>query len=136
VVSDAARYRAAATLPSGDVPEDVMEAAARRRRDLAVQGFLQLAESVEMGDFAPLERFYDNAAALVRSAVSGWRRTWEDTVAREARRTADILTALERGDGQHLRTAMLLESLPSPRLSWGMCGRLRTHDVAHPLRRS
>lgn len=136
IVSDPARYRTAATLPSGDLPEDVMEEAARRRRDLAVQGFLQLAASVEAGDVAPLERFYDSAVALVRPAVPGWRRTWQDTVARETSRTADVLADLERGDGQHLRNAMLLESPPSPTFGWGMCGRLRTHDVAHPIRRT
>lgn len=136
IVSDPARYRTAATLPSGEVAEGVMEEAARRRRDLAVQGFLLLAASVEAGDVAPLERFYDSAVALVRPAVPGWQRTWEDTVAREVRRTADVLAALERGDGRHLRDAMLLESPPSPTPGWGMCGRLRTHDVAHPVRRS
>lgn len=132
IVEDPDRYRAAATLPGGGDAE--MAPAARRRRDLAVDGFLRLAESARAGDFAPLERFYDSAVALVRPAVAGWRRTWEETVAREARNTAGVLDALERGDGEHLRGAALLEAPLTPR--WGMCGRLRTHDVANPRRLS
>jgi hypothetical protein len=34
---------------------------------------------------------------------------------------------------RYLTTATLLESPPSQALGWGMCGRLRTHDVAHPI---
>ncbi|MFG1687257.1 cupin domain-containing protein [Nonomuraea sp. NPDC049269] len=127
IVGDAARYREAATLPVGEEAED----AVRRRRDLAVEGFLRLAKSLSDGDPGPLQAFYDSAVALVRPAVAGWRRTWEDTVARETRRTAEVLDALERGDGTHLQGATLLEAPPEAR--WGMCGRLRTHDVAHPL---
>ena len=130
VVADAGRYREAATLPGGDGVED----AVRRRRDLAVEGFLSLADSVTDGDLGPLRVFYDSAVALVRPAVAGWRKTWEDTVARQTRHTAEVLDALERGDGTHLQGATLLEAPPEAR--WGMCGRLRTHDVAHPIVRS
>jgi mannose-6-phosphate isomerase-like protein (cupin superfamily) len=132
IVEDPDRYRAAATLPGGD--DDEMAAAAQTRRDLAVEGFLRLAASVRAGDLGPLERFYDGAVALVSPAVAGWRRIWEETVARETRLTAGVLDALERGDGEHLRRAALLESPPKPR--WGMCGQLRTHDVANPRRLS
>jgi hypothetical protein len=38
---------------------------------------------------------------------------------------------LERGDGEHLLRASLMESPPRPR--WGMCGHLRTHDVTDPV---
>jgi quercetin dioxygenase-like cupin family protein len=135
IVADAERYREAAALPSG-APGDVMDTAARRRRDLAVDGFLRLTRSVEGGETGPLLDFYDHAVALVRPAVAGWRRMWEDTVARETRHTAEVLEALERGDGRHLRAAELLESPVSGSARWGMCGRLRTHDVANPLVRS
>ncbi|MFG1959738.1 cupin domain-containing protein [Nonomuraea sp. NPDC049028] len=126
IVADAARYREAATLPSGAGAEE----AVRHRRDLAVAGFLRLSESLADGDPGPLREFYDSAVALVRPRVAGWRRTWEDTVARQTRHTAEVLDALERGDGTHLGEATLLESPPEAR--WGMCGNLHTHDVAHP----
>ncbi|NDL59446.1 cupin domain-containing protein [Phytoactinopolyspora mesophila] len=131
VVSEVARYRAAATLPVGE-PEEVMADAVTRRRELAVEGFLHIAERVSSGDTTPLEEFYDHAVALVREAAPGWRETWEASVARETRKTAEVLDALERGDGEHLRASAVLESPPSETSRWGMCGRLRTHDVAHP----
>ncbi|WP_336204471.1 cupin domain-containing protein [Nonomuraea sp. LPB2021202275-12-8] len=128
VVGDPARYREAATLPPGD--PGTVEAAVRRRRELAVAGFLRLAEAAREGDFGPLRRLYGSAVALVRPSVAGWREIWEGTVAREARETAEVLDALERGDGEHLLHSSLLESPPESR--WGMCGHLRAHDVASP----
>ncbi|SDH06571.1 cupin domain-containing protein [Nonomuraea jiangxiensis] len=161
IVSDPERYRAAATLPSGPpatalpsgppattlpavpglpaagppavAPHDVEEAVARRR-DLAVEGFLRLADSAARGDLGPLRRFYDSAVALVRPRVADWRAIWEDTVARETRHTAAILDALEQGDGAHLSRSALMESPPERR--WGMCGHLRAHDVTHPIVRT
>ncbi|MGW4790895.1 cupin domain-containing protein [Nonomuraea sp. NPDC004297] len=125
IVADAERYREAATLPvSGS---DVVRAAVERRRELAVDGFLRLAG----GGPEALRRFYDSAVALVRPKAAGWREIWESTVAEQARRTAEILDALERGDGAHLRESALMESPPQER--WGMCGDLRVHDVADPV---
>lgn len=126
VVSDPDAYRDAALLPSGGE-----EPAVARRRDLAVEGFLRLAESARAGDFGPLLRFYDSAVALVRPKIATWRRMWESTVAAETRNTAEVLDALGRGDGIHLRHATLLEAPPQER--WGMCGHLRAHDVTRPF---
>ncbi|MGI5149378.1 cupin domain-containing protein [Plantactinospora sp. CA-294935] len=130
IVADPARYRQHATLPD-TAPESELDAAARRRRDLAVEGFHQLARSFQGGDPKPLERFYDTAAALVRPLVAGWRRTWQETVARETSHTAHVLDALEHGYASHLRTAALLQAPGSPTRRFGMCGRLRTYDVRH-----
>ena len=102
--------------------------AAGRRRDPAVEGFLRIARRVDDGDTGPLRRFHDDAVTLVRPAVAGWRQKWKATVEHEARITAGVLDALERGDGEDLRRAELLESPPSLAAGWGMCGRLRTHD--------
>jgi mannose-6-phosphate isomerase-like protein (cupin superfamily) len=129
IVADPDRYREAATLPAGG-PAAEMEEAVARRRELAVEGFLRLARGAADGDPGPLRRFYDSAVALVRPKVASWREIWESTVAQETRRTAEILDALGRGDGAHLRRPALMESAPQQR--WGMCGHLRAHDVAHP----
>ncbi|MEV0235322.1 cupin domain-containing protein [Nonomuraea sp. NPDC050786] len=126
IVADPDRYRAAATLP-----DQGEEEAVRRRRELAVEGFLRLADAAAKGDLAPLHRFYDHAIALVRPKAAGWRAIWEATVAEQARRTAEILDALELGDGTHLRRSALMESPAHDR--WGMCGHLRAHDVANPI---
>ncbi|MFI7610555.1 cupin domain-containing protein [Nonomuraea terrae] len=128
IVADPERYAEAAALPDG--PPEVVEAAVVRRRELAVEGFLRLSGSTARGDLDPLRSFYDSAVALVRPRVARWREIWEDTVAREARRTAAVLDALGDGDGAHLGESALMESPPQER--WGMCGHLRAHDVAHP----
>lgn len=126
VLADPEAYRAAATLP----PDGDIEAAVERRRDLAVDGFRRLTGALRAGDPAPLEAFYARAAALVRPAVAGWRRIWDETVAQETRRTAEVLDALQRGDPAHLREAAVREALNAPR--WGMCGHLTTHPTALP----
>jgi mannose-6-phosphate isomerase-like protein (cupin superfamily) len=131
VVADPDRYRQAATLPA-DGSETVLDAAAQRRRNLAVEGFERLVKATESGDLGPLERFYDDATALVRPKVVQWRRIWRENVARQTDHTAAVLDALERGDGHHLRDAALLQAPPSPTLRFGMCGRLRTYDVRNP----
>ncbi|MEV0380459.1 cupin domain-containing protein [Nonomuraea sp. NPDC050643] len=128
IVADPERYRQAATLPaSGPTAGPDVEAAVERRRDLAVEGFLRLAD----GGPEALRDFYDSAVALVRPKVARWRAIWESTVAQETRRTAGVLDALESGDGAHLLRSALMESPPHER--WGMCGHLRAHDVAHPI---
>lgn len=132
VVADPDRYRAAAAPPSKTLPNDGTETAVQRRRELAVAGFHHLSDSIQRGDQAPLRAFYNAAVALVRPAVGGWRRTWEETVVGQTRQTAELLDALERGDGSHLHRAQVLESPPSPDRRWGMCGRLTVHDVSHP----
>ncbi|MEV0201710.1 cupin domain-containing protein [Nonomuraea sp. NPDC050691] len=129
VVADAGRYRQAAALPVGVPPEEV-ERAVARRRDLAVEGFLRLAEAVDAGDLEPLRRLYADAVALVRPHVGRWRELWERNVAAQVRHTAAVLDALEAGDPTHLAGSALMESPPEER--WGMCGNLRAHDVTHP----
>jgi mannose-6-phosphate isomerase-like protein (cupin superfamily) len=120
IVADPDRYREAARLPA-DAPDD----AVARRRDLAVAGFQVLVA----GGGPALRRFYGHAAALVRPHAGRWRELFDVTVAADARRTATVLDALARGDAGHLSAGTVRESPPSAEAGWGMCGRLRTHDV-------
>ncbi|MDR7276266.1 cupin domain-containing protein [Catenuloplanes atrovinosus] len=119
-------YRAAAVLTAET------DAAVAYRRDLAVEGFLALRTATLSGDPAPLHAFYAAAARLVRDRVPRWREIWESTVAAQAGRTAGMLAALEAGDATHLREGGVLAAPPSETAGWGMCGRLRTHDVRNP----
>jgi mannose-6-phosphate isomerase-like protein (cupin superfamily) len=132
IVADPDRYRQAATLPS-EQSEAVLDDAAQRRRNLAIKGFERLVKAIESGDRGPLERFYDDATALVQPKVVQWRRIWQENVAAQATCTAGILDTLERGNGHHLREAALLHAPPSATLSFGMCGRLRTYNVRNPI---
>lgn len=128
ILADPDRYRQVTSLPHGE-PEAVLIEAVHERRSLAVDGFQRLVDAVISGDPGPLERFYDAAADLVRPLAAEWRQIWRQTVADQTDHTATILDALERGDGQHLRSAARRQAPPSPTLGFGMCGRLRTYDV-------
>ncbi|MFJ4523654.1 cupin domain-containing protein [Streptomyces sp. NPDC088810] len=74
VLADPERYAAAATLPPGTGPRT--EAAARRRRDLAVEGYLVLREALVAGDDRPYRDFQRAAARLIRAEVPAWRELW------------------------------------------------------------
>ncbi|MFI5844648.1 cupin domain-containing protein [Catenuloplanes sp. NPDC051500] len=126
VLSSPDSYRAAAVLPSQD------DDAVARRRDSAVEGFLTLKNAAMEGDLAPLYAFYDAAAKLVQATVPRWREIWQTTVAAQTARTADVLKNLDAGDAAHLREGVVLTAPQSETAGWGMCGRLRTHDVRNP----
>jgi hypothetical protein len=131
VLADPAAYARAAALPDG--PADPsgdggpVGAAARRRRDLAVAGFLELRSRVLAagpGELAPL---YRAAAALVCERAVGWRALWRDRALAEAQRTGEHLAALAAGDAEHLSQSAVYEAEQRPGArGFGMCGRLQT----------
>lgn len=129
VLADPDRYAAAAALPDGD--EDAVAAAARARRDLALAGFGELRDRVAADGPAALGRLHERAGALVAAKAPGWRTTWERSVRSGVDETGRVLTALAGGDAGHLRTASVHvgERREQP-YRYGMCGRLRTWDVA------
>jgi mannose-6-phosphate isomerase-like protein (cupin superfamily) len=103
VLADPGRYRAAASLPPGTGPDT--EAAARRRRDLAVEGYLTLREALIAGDSGPYRAFQQAAARLVRARVPAWRELWRTGALATAERTGAQLDALESGDPAYLADA-------------------------------
>jgi mannose-6-phosphate isomerase-like protein (cupin superfamily) len=122
ILASSSRYDEAAQLPD-DEPDE----AVTRRRDLAVDGFQRLVA----GGSAALSRFYEQAAALVRPRIESWRELYRVTAEADTRRTAEILDALADGDGRHLSDGAVRESPAPPDAGWGMCGRLRAHDVTY-----
>lgn len=128
IVSDANRYREAVTLPDGS--EEERSAAARRRRDLAIEGYATLLAGVESGDRGPLEQFYAAAAALVQPRVKEWTGLWSETVVADVETTRAQLAALAAGDASHLGGAAVVRAAqrPEPR-AFGMCGRLGIWDA-------
>lgn len=137
VLGDAERYRDAASLPAlpevvadgaGDDGTAAVAAAARARRDLAVEGFGALRERVAAhGPQEAMADLYASAARLVQPRVPQWRERWESTVLRQTRVTDSDLAALARGDGSHLLDATVASAQSragQPR--FGMCGRLQT----------
>lgn len=125
ILADERAYADAASLaPSGHVYAS-SEEAARRRRDLAVEGFLALREQFEQRGVAALEEFYRAAARIVGPKLPAWRPTWEAGPLAAAQRTGAQLDALEQGRVEHLLDGAIY-ALPAPaeprRL--GMCGTL------------
>ncbi|RBM12698.1 cupin [Streptomyces sp. PT12] len=127
VLADPERYAAAAALPAKSGPE--AEAAARKRRDLAVEGFLPLREALQAGDNGPYREFQRAAARLVRAKVPAWRELWRAGPLAAARRTGDQLDALEAGDPAYLADATALDASPSREGGYGMCGRRDEYEL-------
>jgi mannose-6-phosphate isomerase-like protein (cupin superfamily) len=145
VLADPARYQAAATLnpaPDGVAATDPdelasgpLETSARRRRDLAIEGFLALREQVLADGPAALEPFLAAAVALTAGRVPGWRRRWRGQAGAVAALTGQHLDGIEARHAEHLRTASVLRvPRPAGPRSYGMCGRLTPYPAA-PLAR-
>ncbi|RAJ69807.1 hypothetical protein K378_00963 [Streptomyces sp. Amel2xB2] len=122
VLADPRAYAAAAALPATGGPE--AERAAHERRDLAVQGFLQLRQALEEdGDAAPLLAFHRAAVRLVTPKVAEWQARWRDGALAAAERTGQHLAALAEGDPSHLSAARVCSAEPTRRGGHGLCGR-------------
>lgn len=102
------------------------ETAARRRRDLAVEGYLALAEAVAAGEPGPLAEFYRQAVQLRSELFDSWEKVLRSGALAAAERTAGELWALKQGRIDHLLEAALrVEDAPEPeRRAFGMCGML------------
>lgn len=131
ILADPEKYAAAVALPQGD-DDDAKAAAARARRDLAIEGYEQLLDAIEReGLDQAMGRLYGHAVRLVSPKTDRWAEIFEANVAEETRRVQHQLDALARGDGAHLAEATVLRGRPhaggetTPRL-YGMCGRLAT----------
>ncbi len=119
--ADAAAYRAAATLPEGSE----RDAAARARRDLALEGFAEL----RAGGADAYGALHADAARLVRGRVARWREIFDDTVAAETARVSAQLDALAAGEPGSLAAAAVTRAQErGDERTHGMCGMLRTWE--------
>jgi hypothetical protein len=126
-LADPERYREAASLADPDQAYADTAEAARRRRDLAISGFLTLRDRVAAEGTGVLDEFYAAAAQLVRAKVPRWRETWERGAALAARRTGDQLDSIAEGGYAHLHDGRLHVISPPAEQRFGMCGRLTTY---------
>jgi len=129
VLADGARYAEAASLARADRVFATDEAAAMRRRDLAVTGFSALCKQVAADGSGALEDFYAAAAALVAPRLAEWERRWRAGPAAVAELTGRRLAALRAGDWAHLTDAKVHAEAAPAEQHWGMCGRLTTYDL-------
>jgi mannose-6-phosphate isomerase-like protein (cupin superfamily) len=126
VLADPNAYDLAATLPPLSAGEEAVAAAARARRDLAIEGFLSLRELVRAEGPPALQGLYAAAAMLVADRTADWTSRWRDGAAAQAAATEAHLAALATGDGAHLAESVVRrrDAAPPPR-RYGMCGRLQ-----------
>ncbi|KFU78506.1 hypothetical protein SAMN04489729_6820 [Amycolatopsis lurida] len=116
ILADPAAYAEAAAMP-----ED--EDAARRRRDLAVEGYLPIREALVAGDPGPLRDFHRAAVALSAPKVDAWIPRWRAGALAAAELTGEHLEALANGDASHLERSGIMVTGPSEVDGYGMCGR-------------
>jgi mannose-6-phosphate isomerase-like protein (cupin superfamily) len=122
-------YRSAASLADPEAVYADSGQGALRRKNLAVQGFLDLRARFAAEGPAALETFYAAAARLVTSRLPGWRELWRSGALAAALRTGAQIDALDRGDHGHLYAGRLRGAAPPAQHSYGMCGRLETYPA-------
>lgn len=127
VLADPDAYARASVLPAKEGLD--AERAARRRRDLAVSGYLTLREALWDGDSEPLREFHRAATALVKSKVDQWLPRWRAGALVAAEHTGKQLAALREGDPGHLARAEVHVTAPSRRGGYGMCGRRDEYEI-------
>jgi len=130
VLTDEARYRAAADLPADGRTTDGPPDAATARRDLAVTGFHHWRSAVTDRGPGGLGALYDAAVALVQDRAASWESLLRGDPAADARASDDQVAALR--DDPSAAAAQLAESgirshslLPDTR-RMGCCGTLGT----------
>ncbi len=113
VLDDADAYREAAARPVDD--EGV-----RRRRDLAVEGFL----AIKAGGDVALAGFHRRAAGLVAPLAGGWRTVWDEGPRQEAERVGAQLARVAAGDPGAMADASVHALPPAADRAYGCCGLL------------
>ena len=129
LLADPDAYRAAADLPAASPELAVLAGAARRRRDLAVEGYLALRERVRSDGPAGLADLYRAATALVRDRVPEWRALWRAGPLAAAVDTGDHLELLGSGAGSHLSGSTVRTGAVAA-ARFGMCGQLSGWQLA------
>ena len=145
VLADSAAYARAASLAGGSSgssgssgspgADEAMEAAARRRASLAVEGYLVLRDRVTDHGPAALDDFYAAALRLTAGRAADWQARWRAGALATAALTGEHLGEIGAQVAGHLGSAGLwrTESPDGPR-GYGMCGRLTTYPAAQATR--
>ncbi|HKU34725.1 MAG TPA: cupin domain-containing protein [Paenarthrobacter sp.] len=129
---DVDAYARAAHLPSknADAGEALAEEAARRRRDLALEGYLELKAAVLKSGVSALADFHAAAAGLVRRRADLWRGYLAEGAARQAEVTATHLDSLEAMETFYMQEARTTMGERKSRRIYGMCGRIQAWELS------
>jgi mannose-6-phosphate isomerase-like protein (cupin superfamily) len=129
-LKDESAYLAVASLSLTGAVFANNEAAAARRRNLAVDGFLALRRAFDKNGPGALHEFYNQAVRLVKSKETDWRRLWRSGPEATIRRTEAYLDALAGGSGEYLSKGAVYEIPIDPEhetRKFGFCGMLRPY---------
>jgi len=131
-LADAEVYRRAAALEPSDADggDPGAEAAARRRRDLALEGYFALKDAVLDSGPNALAGFHAAAAKLVSGRTSDWREMLTQGAERQASATRQQLQSLELAESFYLREARTTMGKRKSRRIYGMCGRIQTWGLS------
>lgn len=132
ILADPKRYAEEVSAVSADRVFASSEERARQRRDLAIEGFVELRAAVEEQGPEALTPFYRAARDLVAPKLEQWEKLWRNGPRAAAERTGAQLAALARGDIEHLANSpgVFVDEAGAQPAHYGMCGRLSTHGVA------
>lgn len=128
VLRDQQEYLRHAALPAGAAQPDI-EAAARKRRDLALDGFAELCAHAESDLEAALHELYSASARIVADRAVDWRGLVESGPAEHVRGTERQLEALAAGLTGILGESGIRSIGQRPDARYGMCGLLTVWDI-------
>jgi Cupin domain len=125
-------YLEAATLAprSADSVDPGAEAAARRRRDLAMEGYIRLKEATLLDGGAALSAFHAAAARLVADRTQDWSAYLEGGAELQTATTRGHLESLQAAESFFLGEAQTTIGTREPHRKYGMCGRIETWNVS------
>jgi mannose-6-phosphate isomerase-like protein (cupin superfamily) len=127
ILADPVLYAGHAALPRG-AGQPAAAAAARRRRDLALEGYEELRTSVLREGPDALLEFHRLTAALVRPNVERWKQIWAANVRNHMETTEKALNDLEAGSAASMAAAAVMRAQQRPQEGFGMCGHLTTWE--------
>ncbi|MGN6204171.1 cupin domain-containing protein [Humibacter sp.] len=122
ILADPQSYRRHAALPASGTEEELADAA-RRRRDLALDGFARLCARAETDLDGALRGLYEAATTLVAGRIPDWRAIVEAGPSAQVSATLRQLELLESGSAGNMRESRISTAADSAE-RFGMCGRL------------
>lgn len=132
---DVDAYSRAAYLQAKDADggDAAAEAAARRRRDLALEGYLQLKAAVQESGVSALADFHAAAARLVSGKTGTWRDYLAGGAAHQAEVTEAQLASLESTESFYLQDSRTTMGERKTRRIYGMCGRIQAWELSETV---